>query len=81
MLQVWEYETTAGATVRGAMAGFSDFGGGDVVYRFHRLDDAGRVMTFPGDGRMTDSLGGARLKAARRIGAMEVGGAFEGDAQ
>ena len=76
MLQVWEYETTGGATVRGAMAGFSDFGGSDVVYRFHRLDDSGRVMTFPGDGRMIDSLGGSRLKAARRIGAMEPGGAF-----
>jgi hypothetical protein len=67
-LNVWEYEITGGATVRGAMLGFSDRGGTDVSYRFHRLDDDGRPICFDNGGIRMDVLSGAPLKAARRIG-------------
>lgn len=77
MLQVWEYETATGVTVRGAMAGHSDFGGADISYRFHRLDDSGRVIETQNGGHLLDIVSGSRLKAANRIGAMPFGGAFE----
>lgn len=73
MLNVWEYEIAGGVTVRGAMLGFSDRGGSDVSYRFHRLDDSGIPITFDNGGIRLDILSGAPLKAARRIGNREAG--------
>ena len=67
-LNVWEYETTAGATVRGAMLGYSDHGGTDVSYRFHRLGEDGRPIRYDNGGILLDVVSGARLKRARRIG-------------
>lgn len=67
-LNVWEYEAEGGVTVRGTMLGFSDHGGTDVSYRFHRLDDTGKPITFDNGGIRLDIVSGARLKAARRIG-------------
>lgn len=66
-MNVWEYEV-GGATYRGAMLGFRDYGGTDVSYRFHRLGEDGRPITFPNGGIRLDILSGAPLKAARRIG-------------
>lgn len=70
-LNVWEYEVH-GVTYRGAMLGFSDHGGTDVSYRFHRLDNDGRPITYSNGGILLDILSGAPLKAARRIGNREL---------
>lgn len=71
LLNVWEYEIY-GVTYRGAMLGFSDRGGTDVSYRFHRLGDDGRPIIFDNGGIRLDILSGAPLKAARRIGNREL---------
>lgn len=70
-LNIWEYEVS-GVTYRGAMLGFSDRGGTDVSYRFHRLDDEDRPICYSNGGILMDILSGASLKAARRIGNREL---------
>lgn len=72
VLNVWEYETATGETVQGAMQGYSDRGGTDVSYRFHRLGADGRPITYANGGKLLDVVSGERLKAARRIGNREV---------
>lgn len=67
MRQIWQYQTQTGQTVRGAMRGFSDFGGTDLNYRFHRLDDAGNPVVYENGGILLDVVSGARLKAARNV--------------
>jgi hypothetical protein len=74
MLNVWEYETATSEIVQGAMLGFSDHGGTDVTYRFHRLDGAGRPIRYDNGGILMDCVSGSRLKAARRIGNREAPG-------
>lgn len=64
---VWEYDDATGVRRRGLMVGYSDFGGTDVTYRFHRLDDANAPVTYPNGGILLDLVSGARLKEARRI--------------
>ena len=73
VINVWEYEVSD-VTYRGAMLGFSDHGGTDVSYRFHRLGDDGRPITFDNGGIRMDVLSGAPLKAARRIGNQTIEG-------
>lgn len=69
MLQVWEYQEY-GVTYRGVMRGYSDHGGTDVTYRFHRLDNSGKPIRYDNGGIMLDVLNGSALKSAKRIGAM-----------
>lgn len=76
MLQIWTYQDAMGVQRFGAMVGFSDFGGTDVPYRFHRLGDDGHVIEYPNGGHMLDVVSGGRLKAARRVGAIAPGEAF-----
>lgn len=76
MLQIWTYQDAMGVQRFGAMTGFSDFGGTDVPYRFHRLGNDGRVIEYPNGGHMLDVVSGSRLKAARRVGAIAPGDAF-----
>lgn len=71
-INVWEYEVLGDAMVRGAMLGYSDHGGTDVSYRFHRLDAEGRPIVYDNGGILMDVVSGSRLKAARRIGNVEV---------
>jgi len=73
ILNVWEYEVN-GVTYRGAMLGFSDRGGTDVSYRFHRLDEVGKPIVFDNGGIRLDILSGGPLKAARRIGNTTIEG-------
>lgn len=80
MKQIWTYQDAMGVQRFGAMAGFSDFGGTDVTYRFHRLDDSGRVIEYDNGGRCLDCVSGSRLKAAKRVGAVKPGGAFQAEA-
>ena len=75
MLQIWEYETYTGKQ-RGIFAGFSDFGGTDVPYRFHRLDENGLKIESPNGGVHLDVVQGSLLKSAKRIGAVNPGEAF-----
>jgi hypothetical protein len=70
MLHVWEYQDAAGVTRRGVMRGFTDRGGTDVTYRFHRLDDSGVPIRRPNGGRTVDFVGGPALKMAKRVGGM-----------
>jgi hypothetical protein len=71
MRQVWEYETDTGSTARGVFLRYSDRGGTDVTYWFHRLaDDGATPITHDNGGATVDLVAGARLKAARRIGAL-----------
>lgn len=70
MMHVWEYTCAQGVRRKGVMRGFSDRGGNDVSYRFHRLDDAGRPIRYDNGGILLDVVSGPRLKAARRIGGM-----------
>ena len=71
MRQVWEYTTATGATARGIFLRYSDRGGTDVTYWFHRLaDDGVTPITYDNGGTLIDGVSGARLKAARRVGAL-----------
>lgn len=72
MIHIWEYQDCTGKTCRGAMRGFSDFGGSDVTYRFHRLDAAGRPIRHANGGICLDLVSGFRLKAAKKIGTMTL---------
>jgi len=76
MLQVWAYPDRADVTRYGVFARFSDFGGTDVSYYFHRLGDDGRVIEYENGGRCLDVVSGARLKTAKRVGAIAPGDAF-----
>lgn len=67
MLQIWEYPDATDVTRRGIMLGFSDCGGTDVTYKFHRLDDCGEPITYDNGGRCVDMVSGSRLKLARNI--------------
>ena len=71
---VWEYQDAIGIVRRGAMLGFSDHGGTDVTYRFHRLDESGEPIRFDNGGFQMDCVSGAKLKAAKRIGNSTVNG-------
>ncbi len=64
---VWEYKDATGVKHRGVMMGFSDFGGTDVTYRFHRLDENNTPIVFENGGISLDLVSGARLKEARRL--------------
>jgi len=70
MYQIWEYQDALGVTRRGISAGFGDFGGTDITYRFWRLDEDDKIIRFDSGGVMLDSVNGPRLKAARRVGAI-----------
>ena len=73
MLQVWSYMASDGAAYYGVMVGFSDFGGTDVTYRFHRFGDDGLPITFSNGGIRLDCVGGYNLKNAQRVGATHKG--------
>lgn len=72
MLHIWEYQDATGKTRRGVMRGFSEFGGTDVTYRFHRLDDDWRPIRHANGGACMDLVSGFRLKAAKKIGTMTL---------
>lgn len=79
MWQVWSYQSATGEECLGVIAGFNDFGGSDVTYRFQRLGPDGRRIEYEGGGVYLDCLSGARLKAARRVGAMPPHGVFQAE--
>ena len=71
MRQVWEYEIAGGVKARGIFMRFSDRGGTDVTYWFHRLGEDGVTPIVGSNGGSTiDSVSGARLKEARCVGAL-----------
>ena len=72
MLHIWEYRDATGVTRRGVMRGFTDLGGADVTYRFHRLDDSGVPIRHDSGGRTVDLVSGPALKAAGRVGGMSL---------
>jgi hypothetical protein len=63
-MTVWTYKDSAGVERRGRFIKSSDLGGSDVTYIFHRLDESGRPLEFPGGGRRVDCVSGQRLKEA-----------------
>jgi hypothetical protein len=77
MLQVWAYPASNGCVYHGIFTGFSDFGGTDVSYRFHRLGDNGLPITFDNGGIRLDIVSGSSLKRANRIGAVKQGEPFK----
>lgn len=70
MMHIWEYRDDTGVTRRGVMRGYTDRGGTDITYRFHRLDGAGVPIRHPNGGRTVDLISGPALKTARRVGGM-----------
>jgi hypothetical protein len=80
MLQVWCYQASRGTVEYGVFTGFSDFGGTDITYRFHRLGNDGLPITYPNGGIALDCVSGSSLKAAKRIGAVKPGEAFQRNA-
>jgi hypothetical protein len=68
MLQVWCYTGSDGGAHYGVFQGFSNQGGTDVTYRFHRLGKDGLPITFDNGGMRLDCVSGSSLKAARRVG-------------
>lgn len=72
MLHVWEYKDCTGVVRRGVMRGFTDRGGTDVTYRFHRLDDSGVPIRHDNGGRTVDRVNGPALKSARRVAGMTL---------
>jgi hypothetical protein len=70
MRQVWEYKTAAGVLVRGIWLGYSDRGGTDITYRFHRLDQNNKPITHDNGGIELDLVSGSRLLQAKRIGTL-----------
>lgn len=73
-INVWQYEDATGIVRKGAMIKFSDFGGTDVTYWFHRLDQEGKPIVHDNGGITLDLVSGARLKAATRIGNVKIEG-------
>jgi len=76
MRQVWEYETYDGKHI-GLFNNFYDHGGTDVTYQFHRLGADGMPIVYDNGGIRVDMVSGSRLKAAKRIGAVESGKPFK----
>jgi hypothetical protein len=72
MMHIWEYQCAASVVRRGVMLGFSDRGGTDVTYKFHRLDNAGRPIRYPNGGIMADMVSGPRLKLAKHMDTMTL---------
>jgi len=75
MRQVWKYETSQG-WFYGLFKNFSDRGGTDVTYFFHRLGPDGLPIVFENGGIRLDCVSGSRLKAAERVGAVKEGEPF-----
>lgn len=76
MFQVWRYLDATSVWRYGIMLGFTDFGGTDVTYKFHRLGDDGLPIVFDNGGRLVDFASGERLKQANRVGAVKAGAAY-----
>jgi hypothetical protein len=76
--QVWAYQASDGVTYHGIMTGFTDRGGTDVTYRFHRLGPDGLPIVFDNGGIRLDLISGYALKQAKRIGATPDGQPFLG---
>ena len=76
MRQVWKYETSNGWQY-GLFQGYSDHGGTDITYRFHRLGADGLPICFDNGGIRLDCVSGSRLKAAERVGATKEGEAYK----
>jgi hypothetical protein len=72
ILNVWQYEDCTGRICKGAMLGFSDFGGTDITYRFHRLNENGFPIVHDNGSMTLDLVSGSRLKAATRIGNVKI---------
>ena len=72
MLHIWEYQDATGVTRQGVMRGYSDFGGTDVTYKFHRLNNEGKPIRYDNGGRDVDLVSGYKLKQAKRIGGMTL---------
>lgn len=72
MQAIWEYPDATDTMRRGVMLGFSDHGGTDVTYRFHRLDADGKPIEFDNGGRCVDCVSGSRLKRAHNITAQVI---------
>lgn len=70
MLHIWQYRDATGITRKGVMCGYSDRGGSDISYRFHRLSDDGTPIRYLNGGIQCDIVSGPALKAAQRIGGM-----------
>lgn len=66
-MTMWEYKDAVGVTRRGIFLGYSDFGGTDVSYRFHRLDENEQPIRYDNGGIHLDVVSGSRLKEAKRI--------------
>jgi hypothetical protein len=64
---VWEYLDATDTIRRGHFLRHSDYGGTDVTYTFHRLDENGEPLASASGGRIVDCVAGARLKLAKRI--------------
>jgi len=77
MNQVWRYDTSTGEH-HGIFLRFSDFGGNDVTYTFHRLGSDGMPIVHDNGGRTVDCVGGSMLKKARRVGAVNPGSPWLG---
>ncbi len=80
MIHIWQYQDATGCTRKGAMRGFSDHGGTDVSYRFHRLGDDGTPIRYDNGGICLDVVSGKRLKSATRISGMTMAEYNEGAA-
>ena len=76
MLQVWCYMSSRGTAEYGIFQGYSDFGGTDVTYRFHRLGNDGLPICYDNGGIALDCVSGSSLKAAKRVGAVNKGEAW-----
>lgn len=70
MRQVWKYRDAMDVEREGIFLRFTDRGGTDVSYYFHRLGADGQPTTYPGGGYDLDIVSGARLKLATRVRAI-----------
>jgi hypothetical protein len=71
-INVWQYKDATGVERKGAMLRYSDFGGTDVTYWFHRLNENGVPIVHENGGITMDGVSGARLKEAKRIGNVKI---------
>ncbi len=76
MFQVWRYLDATSVWRYGIMLGFTDYGGTDVTYKFHRIGDDGMPIVFDNGGRLVDFASGERLKQSNRVGAVRAGEAY-----
>jgi len=72
-INVWQYKDATSVIRKGAMLKFSDRGGTDVTYWFHRLGEDGKPIVHDNGGITLDLVSGPRLKAATRIGNVQIG--------